>query len=324
MAHLARDFQLGILFRRDVPPERLRGAAREAEAAGFDELWIVEDCFYAGGIASVATALADTAAIRVGLGITPAVARNLAFAAMDIAALARLHPGRFLPGIGHGVADWMRQIGALPASPLTAIEEIVSAIRALLHGEQVDFQGQYVQLDRVQLEYPPDVVPPVSLGVRGPKSLALAGRIADGTLLAEASAPAYVTWARQQIAHTPHRLTVYALCRFDDDPQAARDALRPWIATYISRERVRSQLEPLGIESQIQALLAEGGEQHVLHAMPDEWIDQLAVVGTPADCARSLRRLAAAGADSIVLVPPSADVQETWTHQAAEAILPLL
>ena len=86
---------LGIMFKRDYPPEQVGDFARRAEAAGFDEIWVIEDCFYAAGIAQAATALAYTDQIQVGLGIMPAVARNAAFTALEIASLARIAPQRF-------------------------------------------------------------------------------------------------------------------------------------------------------------------------------------------------------------------------------------
>ena len=41
---------IGVMFRREQPPERLAAYARKVEAATLDELWVVEDCFYIGGI----------------------------------------------------------------------------------------------------------------------------------------------------------------------------------------------------------------------------------------------------------------------------------
>jgi len=93
---------LGFVVRPEHPPEALPRLARAVEDAGFDELWLWEDCFFAGGIATTATALAATSRVKVGLGIMPAPVRNPAFAAMEIAALARMHPGRVMPGFGHG------------------------------------------------------------------------------------------------------------------------------------------------------------------------------------------------------------------------------
>ena len=168
----------------------------------------------------------------------PAVVRNPVFAAMEIATLARLYPGRFQPGIGHGVAGWMRQIGAFPKSQLKALEEVTVTIRRILSGERLTFNGEQVQLDQVEVAHPPDQIPPISLGVRGPKSLALSGRVADGTILAEYAAPAYVLWAREQIAkgqreaghNRAHRLTVFAFTCADTATASARQQLRPSIA----------------------------------------------------------------------------------------------
>ena len=80
----------------------------------------------------------------------PAVARNAAFTAMEIATVAELYPARLIIGLGHGMAGWMRQIGAYPRSPLTALAEHIQAIRALLAGETVSVTGDYVQLDGVR------------------------------------------------------------------------------------------------------------------------------------------------------------------------------
>ncbi|MDP9363486.1 MAG: LLM class flavin-dependent oxidoreductase, partial [Chloroflexota bacterium] len=216
---------IGVMFRREHPPSALPGFARRVEAAGFDELWLVEDCFFAGGFALSATALAATERIAVGLGILPGVARNAAFAAMEIAALAGLHPGRFLPGIGHGVKDWMRQVGALPVSQLAALEETIAAVRALLRGETVFAEGRHVRLREVRLDQPPAEPPPVFAGVMGARSLRLAGRVADGTVLAEGASDAYIQWARERIAEGtaeagrdgPHWVVVYAWCHLDPD-----------------------------------------------------------------------------------------------------------
>ena len=124
----------GVMFRRERPPEELQPFARFVQTAGLDELWIVEDCFWAAGLSAVTAALAATETLTVGLGIAPAVARNPAITAMEMAGIARMFPGRFVAGLGHGVADWMRQIGALPASQLAALDESIDAIRRLLKG----------------------------------------------------------------------------------------------------------------------------------------------------------------------------------------------
>ena len=121
----------GVLLPRDLPADQVLPYARRADELGFDELWVVEDLGFRGGTAQAAAVLAVTGRIRVGVGILPVGARNVAFAAMEAATLAELFPGRLHLGIGHGMPGWMRQVGAWPASPLTAFEEYATALRAL-------------------------------------------------------------------------------------------------------------------------------------------------------------------------------------------------
>jgi alkanesulfonate monooxygenase SsuD/methylene tetrahydromethanopterin reductase-like flavin-dependent oxidoreductase (luciferase family) len=319
----------GVMFRCQKSPEMLSEYVQGVEASGFDEVWVVEDCFFAGGITSAATALAHTQLIKVGLGIVPAVARNAAFTAMEFAALARLYPGRFLPGIGHGVGAWMRQIGAYPRSQLAALEEVTQAVRGLLHGEKVTMNGGHVHLEKVKLEFPPQVVPPIQLGVRGPKSLSLSGRCADGTILAEGAAPAYLKWAREQIAvgqgqagrFDHHRLTVYVWTSIGDRKDHARAVIRPILVKTLPH--VLMQLEPLGIHEEIKVLLEERGEAGFAEAIPDHWLDQLTVSGTPEDCAESVMRFTDAGADAIVFILPFDDELEQ-IKRLKEDMLPLV
>jgi 5,10-methylenetetrahydromethanopterin reductase len=302
---------IGIMFRREYRPEQLPAFARRAEESGFDELWVVEDCFYGSGIAPATAALATTETIRVGLGIMPAVARNPVFTAMEIATIAGMYPGRFLPGIGHGMAGWMRQIGAFPKSQLAALEEVTDSIRRLLTGENFSFEGRHVQLDQVGLVHPPANIPPISLGVRGPKSLAISGRVADGTILAEYAAPAYVSWAREQIAvgqqaaNRPehHRLTVFAWACPAPTVEEAYRILRPYVARDLATGGVDSQLAPLGILPELQSYRESGDQKQFETAIPDEWLGQLAIAGPPDEWRQAIQRLADAGADTVVVVP---------------------
>ena len=306
-----KDYNLGIMYRREHAPENLPSFSCQAEKAGFDELWVVEDCFYGSGIASAATALACTDSITVGVGIMPVVVRNPVFSAMEIATLSRLFPGRFLPGLGHGMAGLMRQVGANPKSQLKALEEATVNIREILTGEQITFNGEYIQLDQVSLVHPPIQIPPISLGVRGPKSLFLSGRVADGTILAEYAAPAYVSWALEQIARGKqeadhdrnHRLTVFAFACADSEIATARQQFRPLIASAIASGGIDAQLAPMGILSHAQEYIKSGGQDHLEAAMPDAWIDQLTISGTPEEWKLAIRRLVEAGANTVVLVP---------------------
>jgi 5,10-methylenetetrahydromethanopterin reductase len=321
---------IGIMFRCYNEPEALIPFVQEADALGYDEIWLVEDCFYAGGIASTAVTLANTKQARIGLGIMPAVVRNPAFAAMELSALARLYPNRIMGGIGHGVGAWMKQIGAFPPSQLNALEEVTHTVRALLRGEDVDFHGRYVSLDHVQLNFPPEIVPPVYLGVRGSKSLRVSGRVADGTILAEHTSPAYVRWAKERITQgqrdtgrieDSHRITVYAWCILADDTQSAIAQMRPHLATGIVSGTIAPSLEAMGITEEAEHM-AQQGESHLAKHMPDELVQQMSIVGTTDDAVNAIHEYYKAGADSVVLVPMSDDYANM--QRFAQEILPRL
>jgi 5,10-methylenetetrahydromethanopterin reductase len=324
--------RIGLSAPPQLPPAGLPAYARRAESAGFDELWLAEDCFFAGGIAAVSAALASTRRLVLGLGIMPAVARNAAFTAMEIATLAELYPARLIVGLGHGMAGWMRQIGAYPRSPLTALGEHLQAIRALLAGETVSLAGDYVRLDGVRLDHPPAHVPPVLAGVRGPRSLELSGRMADGTILAWPLTGPYIARAREAIERGRlaagragrHRLAGGTPVSVDPDPGRARDAVRAAVAAELAGPTGRIHIEPLGIADEVGHLLAAAGSVEQFAAgLPDRWIDQLVIAGDLDHCADRIASLAAQGVDHVILSLPAgitADRQDTVSRQLIAAV----
>jgi alkanesulfonate monooxygenase SsuD/methylene tetrahydromethanopterin reductase-like flavin-dependent oxidoreductase (luciferase family) len=192
---MGRVASLGMIFQPTFEPERLLAVARRAERAGLDELWVFEDCFKESGIATMTAALAATERLRIGVGILPMPLRNVALTAMELATIERLFPGRARFGVGHGVLDWMGQVGRRVASPLTLMREYVPALRALLAGDEVTTDGRYVHLDHVRLDWPPKQHLAVLAAGEGPRTIALTGAVADGTVLTTGTTPAMVTSA---------------------------------------------------------------------------------------------------------------------------------
>ena len=256
-----RPLAIGAMLRRDVAPHELRERARSLDGA-FEELWIVEDLPYAGGIAQLAEVLASTTQAKVGHGIAPTPFRNPALLAMEWAAVAGFHPGRLIAGVGHGVQEWMAQVGAAVESPMTLMRETVTVVRDLLHGNEVDMDGRYVTMNRVALNFPPSPVPPVLAGVTGPKSLRLSGALADGTILPEGHGPDQVVSARVEIDRgraedgrtDHHHLTVFAafMVGTEDDSPPPDGTGPSWLAIAPGSEQVTDKLDELvkaGVDS---------------------------------------------------------------------------
>jgi alkanesulfonate monooxygenase SsuD/methylene tetrahydromethanopterin reductase-like flavin-dependent oxidoreductase (luciferase family) len=290
-----------MCFPRTYPAALVQDVARRLESGGAERLWVIEDCFYTAGVSLSAAALSVTDSLRVGLGIVPAVARNPAITAMEFATLCGLGPGRFTPGIGHGVQSWMEQMGARPRSPLTALEEVLVAVRRLLAGEKVTMHGHYVHLDDVQLDQPPADPPVILAGVRGPKSMAVAGRAAGGVVLAEPASPTYVRWAFDQ-AGSPDafHVAVFSVLCVTDDRAAAYRIMAPWLASMLERANVSITVLPFFDE--LAARYAERGVDG-LATMPSEWWAEIGPIGTLDDAAAHIAALESAGVHSIGLFP---------------------
>ncbi|GAB2986635.1 LLM class flavin-dependent oxidoreductase [Streptomyces pseudoechinosporeus] len=286
---------LGAVFRPQLPPEKLRDVARTADAAGLEELWLWEDCFLESGIATASAALAWTERLRVGIGLLPVPLRNVAITAMETATLDRLFPGRFTLTVGHGVQDWMGQVGARAESPVTLLREYLDALRALLRGERVTTDGRYVKLDDVALDWPPPTAPEVLAGVTGPRSLRLSGEAADGTLLTASTPPDGVRQARALLDEgraaagrtEPHRIVVYLLTTTGPDAVA----------------RLKAEQT------------AEGEDK----------IPGLGVAGDADTVAKAVHRLIDAGADSVILQPTADEPDpEGFVRFVAEEVRPLV
>ena len=316
---------LGWCFHRESPSSAVVAQAGAAEVAGFDEFWVIEDCFFTSGPSLAAAALVSTDSIAVGIGIMPAVARNPAITAMEIATLCGLAPGRFHAGIGHGMADWMAQMGERRGSPLTMLEETLVVVRQLLGGSRVTVDGRYVRLDDVALAAPPLPVPLVSAGVRGPRSLAIAGRCADGVILADFCSPAYVRSTRELLAANgggpEQRVTVFASMAVDCDGDAMRRAMAPVAAGSFATGF--ASLTALEFYDELATRAATVGWVTALEGMPPAWWSQIGAIGTPDDAAAYLASMAEAGTDCVAVFPEPDDPIGT-AEAFARDVVPLL
>ena len=270
--------RIGSIFTPSFPPEHLKVATLAAEAAGVAELWLWEDCFRESAFAAASAMLAWTEHLRVGIGVAPMPMRNVALTAMEIATVERMFPGRLIPGVGHGVQSWMAQIGARPASPLTLMREYVPALRALLAGHELTSAGRYVTLDRVRLDWPPAAAPAVIAAAEGPRTLRLAGEVADGTLLPAGWSPRRVREARQLIGDgvdasgraEPHETIVFVVTAFGERAEAlarTEAEVSQWVAPEDGLVLAGS---PARIADDVQAFFDAGASAVMLQPAADE------------------------------------------------------
>ena len=223
----------------------------------------------------------DHLRIRVGQGIAPAPLRNPVLLAMEAAALARIFPGRFVAGLGHGVAEWMREVGAATPHQLALLEETITAVRGLMRGTAVTLRGTVVQIEDKRLVHPPAVPPPVVAGVVRPRSLRLSGRVADGTVIAEGHGPAGIADALAHIAaERPHELIIFTFLGTEGRPDAAETlhALVTGQASWLGVDPAEVFVagnSPEAAAAAVRSLWAAGAHTVVLRPVGAEPLEQL-------------------------------------------------
>jgi 5,10-methylenetetrahydromethanopterin reductase len=327
--------RFGMLFSGNFPLMRAIDGSVLADRLGYDSVWLGEDYFYQGGVAT-ATAIAErTSNVDIGLGILSPLARHPALTVMEVAALDHIADGRVILGYGAGVRYWMSQMNLDYSSPLTALREAVEISRELFNGETSNRKGRFYQMRNVKLGFEPlraDM--PTYLGVEGPKMLALSGEMCDGTILSVLSSPAYINFAWDNVragcavsGRDPekHKMVVYVIFAMDDDGAKARDAVRGTIAEYLGaggRPTPLTQLAgvPDDLMGELGRVYREGRIPTEL--IPDDLITKVAVAGTVDECEASIRALAEAGSDEIVFFPMPPSNTEALVERIASDLLP--
>ncbi|MGH9306743.1 MAG: LLM class F420-dependent oxidoreductase [Acidimicrobiales bacterium] len=294
-----------------APPAGFIEQAQEAERLGFDSVWVAEswgnDAFtYAAWIA------AHTSTINIGTGIVQMAARTPTATAMAAVTLDHLSGGRLMLGLGVSgpqvVEGWYGQ----PSNkPLARTREYVEIIRrALRREEHLSFAGEHYCLPyqgegSVGLGKPlkimthplrPDI--PILLGAEGPKNVTQTAEIADGWL------PLYYSPYRQdvyadQLAGAGSDFAVNAMATFTvtDDVAAGLWPVKATLGFYIGGMGAKGQnyhtklMSRMGFEEEalkIQELFFSGRRDEAIAAVPDDFADEISLVGPPQRIRRRL------------------------------------
>src|SRR3954465_573605 len=302
---------------------------QEAERLGYDSVWTAEA--YGSDAATILGWIAgQTTRIKIGAAIFQMPGRSPAMTAMTAATLDQLSDGRMLLGIGSSgpqVSEGWH--GVRFGKQLQRTREYVGVVRKALSRERVEFDGETVTLPlpdgpgkALKLTISPvQERIPIYLAAIGPKNTALAGEIADGwipTLLD----PAHLSSLREHLDEGAARSGRSLNGNFDiapsvqvfihDDIDAARDALRPFIALYVGGMGSRKQnfynqlVSRYGFEDaarEVQDLYLDGKKDEAAAALPPELIDQTTLVGSADHIKERLAVYADAGVGTLMFSP---------------------
>jgi len=303
--------------------------ARAAEAAGFEAVWQAESRLVREATVPLAAFGAVTDRIKLGSGVVSMWVRNPAFLAATFSTLDDLAPGRVILGIGAWWDPLAAKVGVSRDRPLRAMREIVTVVRALLAGETVSFDGDFVHLDGVELDYvhqerrPKDV--PIVIGATGMQMMQLAGEIADGALLNYLVSPAYNATAVEALAAGAARADrqlddidrpQLVVCSMDDDRDAALDAARLLVTQYLGQQP--HIMKASGVPAELLDAIGEvltwpATHDQVIAAsklVPDDVVQLITASGTPDECRAKVSEYMNAGCTCPVLYPLGADVEQ--------------
>lgn len=166
----------GIIVRPNSVAEAV-GEARNAQAVGFDTLGFVDSqSVYRELYVTMAACAEATDRIRLMPAVSNPVTRHPASSASAIASIADLAPARTAFGIGSGDSAVLN-LGERPAR-IAELHEYVVAVRSMLSQGSAMYRGH-----RISMSWTPTSRIPIYLSAEGPKTLQLAGEIADGVII---------------------------------------------------------------------------------------------------------------------------------------------
>src|SRR4249920_2712321 len=228
------------LYLQDAHP--IRDGMRYAQLAeqhGFEAVWQAESRLVREATVPMAAYAAVTERIKVGSGVVNTWTRNVGLLAATFSTLDDLAPGRVVLGIGAWWDPLAQKVGIEQRRQLLEMRETVETCRRLLAMERVNFHGEVVDVDDIEIDIvhgdrsPKNV--PIYIGATGMKMMELSGEVADGVLLNYLVSPAYNREAMEHLQTGAARVgrTVedidrpqLIVCSLDEDRSRALDNAR--------------------------------------------------------------------------------------------------
>lgn len=298
--------KLGLVFGYwgAAPPEGFVEKAQEAERLGYDSVWVAEswgnDAFTFG-----AWVAAHTETIKIGTGVVQISARTPTATAMAAVTLDHLSQGRLILGLGVSGPQVVEGWYGRPANrPLARTREYVEVIRRALRREgPLEFDGEFYPLPYHGegstglgkalkiMTHPRRADIPIYLGAEGPKNVAQTAEIADGWL------PLYYSPFRQEVyadqlaaAKAGFEVAVIVAMNVTDDVATGLWPVQAMLGFYIGGMGAKGQnyhtklMARMGFEEEaykIQELFFAGKRDEAIAAVPQEFADEISLVGPP-------------------------------------------
>ena len=301
-------------------PRSIESAIANAELAenvGFDFVGVADSqSLFRELFVTLAMVGQATRRVMIGPSVANPLTRHPAVMASAIASVQEISGGRAMLGIGTGDSA-IYNLSERPRG-LGGLREYVLALRGLLRGETVQFAGREIHTKWVAGQS--DDPAPIYISAEGPKTLELAGEIADGVICGMGLSPEVVKLTLEHIAIGAERagkslddIDIWTLTRVNigSDRSALVDEIRMELAStahHAFRFTQAGKLVPAELADAIRRVQSgyrpahheDLGESPNAGLMDDSellsyMIDRFAVVGTADECVERIQSIRASG-----------------------------
>lgn len=267
---------------RAIDPDDIRRYLTRAEALGFDSVWTQEQILgrmpTLEPLALMNYAAACTTRVRLGCAVFLTTLRSPVHMAKMLTTLDHLSQGRLDVGVGLGAPRHDGAFGVDSATRVARFSEGIQVMKALWTEPQVTFAGRFWQLENAQMEPKPvqQPHPPVWFGASHPAALRRAVRYGDAFIGAGST-------SSEQFAEQV-KIISRCLDEAGRDPASFPIAKRVYLGIDEQKDRAGEKLAKW-------FTINYGRSIH----------EQVAIWGSPDECASALRAVVASGAEMLVL-----------------------
>lgn len=266
---------------------------------------------------SLAVAALKSRRALLGPMVTNPITRHPAVTASAIASIDELSGGRAILGIGSGDSA-IRNLGE-KAARLADLREYIVTLRSLLRGESVDWRGKRIHTSWVSRPVP------IYVSAEGPKTLELAGELADGVCMHTGTTPEIVSDSLSHLRRgaekadrDPDSIDVWAMLKtaVADSREEAVSEIRMGLAGsahHVFRFGLEGKYVPEHLHGPVLELVSRydtrvhevwNGQNADLSddlGLTEFLADRFALVGTPSECIERLSGLRDAGLRQVIL-----------------------
>ncbi len=297
------------------PTDRFLELVRYLEDSPYEWLWVVDCMLHSRETyAYLGAATQHSRRLRLGTNVVNPLSRHPAVNLAGITTIDDLSGGRAGYGVGLGSDHYLRELGESPATR-QLVGDMVRQTRRLLAGETVTFEGERFSLREARLRYyTMRRGIPIYVAATGPRMLELAGEVGDGVFVHVGAHPRTVAYARERIRAGAQRggrrvedldVSLFLFCSIGPDPAECLADCRMAAALIVSR--VPDYAREMGYDPALVARIRDTWKRtsamEAGRLVPDAWVRDLALVGSPRDVARQLEALAADGARHVTILP---------------------